>query len=257
MAKSPDEIVQFVRGVDLPDVGPRLEAVTGADEAAEVEIPGGQSVVAVGSQLAEFAPAVAAQVRPAIANNLLLAQLAANKAASQASDVFAWYNKYTATLQNLGWRLADSDFQAQVVRARDAKLHEEIIPIITAMLGPQVAAASLVVGVLKGLGNMNRGAPWITVFDRSSQHASGAKFQVSFVDVDEAGDPQIKALYFGVQAARSVTQVLFFRFSEQRAELRQASGSMSASGALLSATHAEIANRVQQFVSDFVRNVEI
>ena len=47
--------------------------------------------VAVGSQLTEFTAAVSTDARSAISNTLLLAQLAANKAADQAADVFAWY----------------------------------------------------------------------------------------------------------------------------------------------------------------------
>ena len=190
MASSANQVVQFVQNLDLPEPGPRFESVSpGADIAAEIEASSGQALVTVGSQLAEFDPAVAAGVRGALANNLLLAQLAANKAASQSNDMATWYGKYNDTLQNTGWNLAEAEFQNQTIQNKNANVHEEIIPIITAMLGPQVAAVSMVVNVLKGLQNMNKDSPWITLFDRSSEHASGAKFQVSYVDLDAGGNP--------------------------------------------------------------------
>ena len=258
MASSANQVVQFVQNLDLPEPGPRFESVSpGADIAAEIEASSGQALVTVGSQLAEFDPAVAAGVRGALANNLLLAQLAANKAASQSNDMATWYGKYNDTLQNTGWNLAEAEFQNQTIENKNANVHEEIIPIITAMLGPQVAAVSMVVNVLKGLQNMNKDSPWITLFDRSSEHASGAKFQVSYVDLDAGGNPRIKAMYFGVLAERSVTQVLFFKFAGQRAELRKASSTMSASVDLLNATKPKIASRVQEFIAEFVAKVEI
>jgi hypothetical protein len=258
MASSANQVVQFVQNLDLPEPGPRFESVSpGVDIAAEIEASSGQALVTVGSQLAEFDPAVAAGVRGALANNLLLAQLAANKAASQSNDMATWYGKYNDTLQNTGWNLAEAEFQNQTIQNKNANVHEEIIPIITAMLGPQVAAVSMVVNVLKGLQNMNKDSPWITLFDRSSEHASGAKFQVSYVDLDAGGNPRIKAMYFGVLAERSVTQVLFFKFAGQRAELRKASSTMSASVDLLNATKPKIASRVQEFIAEFVAKVEI
>jgi hypothetical protein len=258
MASSANQVVQFVQNLDLPEPGPRFESVSpGVDIAAEIEASSGQALVTVGSQLAEFDPAVAAGVRGALANNLLLAQLAANKAASQSNDMATWYGKYNDTLQNTGWNLAEAEFQNQTIQNKNANVHEEIIPIITAMLGPQVAAVSMVVNVLRGLQNMNKDSPWITLFDRSSEHASGAKFQVSYVDLDAGGNPRIKAVYFGVLAERSVTQVLFFKFAGQRAELRKASSTMSASVDLLNATKPKIASRVQEFIAEFVAKVEI
>jgi hypothetical protein len=258
MASSANQVVQFVQNLDLPEPGARFESVSpGADIAAEIEASSGQALVAVGSQLAEFDPAVAAGVRGALANNLLLAQLAANKAASQSNDMATWYGKYNDTLQNTGWNLSEAEFQNQTIQNKNANVHEEIIPIITAMLGPQVAAVSMVVNVLRGLQNMSKDSPWITLFDRSSEHASGAKFQVSYVDLDAGGNPRIKAMYFGVLAERSVTQVLFFKFAGQRAELRKASSTMSASVDLLNATKPKIASRVQEFIAEFVAKVEI
>lgn len=251
MSISADQVVRYTTAIALPEI--EFES---AEASTTVDIPAGKAVVVVGSQLTEFAPAVDVSSRSAIADSLLLAQLAANKGAP-ANDVFAWYNKYTEVLMNLGWRLTNADFQAQALHSRDADVHEEIIPIVTALLGPQVAAVSLVVDILKGLRNMDKGQPWITLFDQNSSHASGAKFQISYVDMGADGNPAVSAAFFSIQAERSVTQVLFLKFSEQRAELRKASGDMSISASLLAAAGPAIGARVREFVGRFVSNVDI
>ena len=90
----------YVGSLDLPLQGPRFESVDEADSA--VQFTATPQAVVIGAQLAEFTPQVSADTRSAVADSLLIAQLAANKAASSASDVFAWYGKYIQVLQNLG-----------------------------------------------------------------------------------------------------------------------------------------------------------
>jgi hypothetical protein len=241
----------YVQKLDLPEAGPQFETVrrlswTDAQEAA-----------AVGSQLVEFAAGVPGDVRDAIADSVLLAQLAANKAAGQAHDVIRWYDKYIEVLQNIGWQLRDVDFQMRQVTDANASLHQEIIPVLTALLGPHAAAASIVLSVLNGLQAMDRDSPWITVFDRASQQAHGAKLQVSYVQQDASGDPEINLLAFGIRAERTITQVLFFKFKAQNAELKQASGKMGVSIARLNSAKDLIAQRVTPFVSGYVAKLDI
>ena len=248
MSESPRD---YVLSRALPETGPAFET------ARTFEFSERREAVAVGAQLAEFTDAVPAEVRGAIADSILLAQLAANKAAGDSQDVFRWYDKYVEVLQNLGWQIRDVDFQTQTVSDQNAGMHKAIVPVIMAMLGPQAAAASIVLAVLDGLEEMDRSTPWITLFDRASQHARGAKFQVSYVDADAHGHPEITLLSVGIRANRTITQVLFFKFSAQDAELKKAAGKMAVSMQRLNSARDAIAERVQPFIADFVKNVEI
>lgn len=198
-----------------------------------------------------------ADVRGAISDSILLAQLAANHAAAEAQDVFRWYDKYVEVLQNVGWQLRDIDFQAQSMRQQNADVHQSIIQVVTALLGPQAAAASIVLSVLNGLQQIDTSAPWITLFEQESQHTRGAKFQVSYVDADSHGEPEITLACFGIQADQMITQILFFKFANQSAEVKKASGKMAISMQRLNSAKGVIADRVRPFVSDFIKNVEI
>ena len=95
-AKSDMSAAGYVRALDLPDAGPVFET------ARSVKFSTGPEGVAVGSQLVEFTGQVPPDVRSIVADSILLAQLAANKAAADSSDVFRWYDKYVEVLQHIG-----------------------------------------------------------------------------------------------------------------------------------------------------------
>jgi hypothetical protein len=251
VTRSAEAIRSFVLSLDLP------EATAGVSRGSRARFTGEREVVAVGAQLTEFSDTVATELRPLISNSMLLAQLAANKATAQATNVFEWHLKYRDVLNNIGWQIRDTEEQVQEVSNKNLGVHKAIIPLLTAMLGPAVSAASMVVSVLQGLNDMDAESPWITLFDRQSQHAHGAKFQISYVDADSQGEPTINLLGCAIQAERTITQVLFFKFSSQTAELRKNTSVLSTTSTRLTADKDVIASRVQTFISDFVKNVEI
>jgi hypothetical protein len=241
----------YVMSLDLPAEPQGAEFESAPDFGTE------RQAVAVGSQLTEFTPAVSTDARSAISNSLLLAQLAANKAANQVADVFAWYGKYTEVLQGIGWQSQDLDFQGQDTAAKDLDVHKAIIPVVALALGPAAAAASIVVAVLKGLQDMNSTSPWITLFNQQSQHASGAKFQVTYVDSDSTGQPQLTLVCFAVTAQQTVTQVLFFKFTSQKVQLKQSTGKLGVTLERLKGDQAAIAGRVDSFIAGNIKNIDI
>lgn len=243
----------FILGLDLPDAPPQLEAAEGVS----IEYGSTQEAVAVGAQIAEFSAQVSPQAREAVADSMLLAQLAATKATAGQTDPLAWHQKYVDTLKAVGWLVQSLEFTEQSVNDSNLGVHNAIIPVLTGMLGPAVAAASVVVSVLKGLQEMDKDNPWITLFDRASQHASGAKFQLSFVDADEQGNPRIQLMALTIDAQRSVTQVLFFKFSDQSARLRKAETALSASLTRLQSIQAAVSSKVQPFLLDNISKIEI
>ncbi|MEO8122677.1 MAG: hypothetical protein ABI633_01365 [Burkholderiales bacterium] len=247
---------EFVQSLALPEPAPQLESV---ERAAPVIFSEEQEAVAVGAQVTEFSNQVASAQRAAVADCLLLAQLAANKATAQQPDLMAWYRKYVEVLQGVGWTVQSMSLEEKQVSDMDAGVHSAIIPVLTGMLGPAVAAASMVISVLKGLQEMDKGNPWITVFDRASQHASGAKFQFGFVDADAGANPaiSIKLLAVAIDAKRTITQVLFFKFSQNDAKLKTSEGELSIMGSRLESIQAVVADRVQPFLAENISKLDI
>jgi len=253
---TPEHARAYVGNLDLPARGPRLEAVEGEGQEA-VQFGTEAQAVVIGAQIAEFSKGVDATTRRAVADSLLIAQLAANKAADSATDVSAWYRKYVDVLQNLGWVVGESEFKEQSVSDTDAGVHTAIIPVVMSMLAPGSAALAMVLSILNGLREIDRNSKWITLFDQASQHARGAKFQFSQIDADSDGNPRIAALSFGILADHTVTQVLFFKFSQDQVTLESAHTTLSMTTQQLDAVRDSIAARVRPFVVDFVQNLEI
>ena len=71
------------------------------------------------------------------------------------------------------------------------------------------------------MSQMQADTPWITIFDNNSQHAQGAKFQMSYVDADAQGHPEINLVCVGIEADQTITQVLFFKVTDQSATIRR------------------------------------
>src|SRR6185295_106216 len=146
--------------------------------------------------------------------------------------------RYREVLSKVGWQVNDAQDELRQVSDKNLSVHKAIIPVLTALLGNAAATVSMIVTVLKGLEDMDKDSPWITLFERQSQHAKGAKFQLSYVDADSSGNASIKLLSCAISAERTITQVLFFKFSSQRAEMHDRSTQLSTSRDVLNAGKA-------------------
>jgi hypothetical protein len=246
--------IEFITQTPLPPAPSRErgEMVTLPSFTAE------RQAVAVGSQIAEFDPVLAPALRADLGNALLLAQLAADKAAgSPPQDFIGWYRAYVGALKRIGWIVGDLDFREQALSADGALVHKEIIPVVTAFLGPAASAVSIVVGLLNSLQAIQADQPWITLFQSESQTLNGAKFQINIVGEDQNGDPSINVLAVGIKASQRITQVLFFKAQQQSTRLEKAAATMSMPAALLGKIREVLADRVEVYVADNIKNIEI
>ncbi|MBE9638204.1 hypothetical protein [Salipiger mangrovisoli] len=252
------EALAFVESVELP-VRPRRDGFEMAEEndlpPPDFDRPGGLSV-AVGSQIASFAESVPPTLRAHIADAFLLAQLAANKAIEAGGGGAEWYDSYVATLGKLGWTAESADRSMRVVAGGSAEVHREIVSVVTVLLGAAAGAAAGVIAVLNGLANMDKDAPWITLFQRRSQRANANQFQISTASI-EAGTPVVRLVAFELDAQRSVTQVLFFRFGTSDATLRQFSQTMSVNAQVFGIAGPQVARKLGSRVAEDIAAIEI
>jgi hypothetical protein len=248
-----DPLLSYLEALPLPDPRPQLESL---EAAAPLEFSTEAEVVAVAAQLAEFSAAVAPAQRAVVADCLLLAQLAADKATAMSADLPAWYEAYGRVLKQLGWLQTTMEFKETTVTDEDAGVHQAIIPVLTALLGPAAAATSMVVTVLEGLQQMNAQSPWITLFDRSSSHASGAKFQLGFVDADDTM-VSVRLVALAINAERRLTQVLFFKFASEKAKLSVAQTELGVGVERLQGIASAVAAKVAPHLVDNIGKIEI
>jgi hypothetical protein len=246
--------VEYIKTLELPAARTRGPG----DLAAPPTFTTERQALAIAGQLTEFSPAIEPGLRGDLSNCLLLAQLAADKAAgSPAQDVRSWYGVYSGVLRQTGWLVGEGDFQEQAVSTDGAFVHKEIIPVLIAFLGPAASAVSIVVQMLTSLSAMQQNQPWITLFQSESQTLNGAKLQISLVDRQANGDAAVNLLSVGIEARQRITQVLFFKVSSQSTRLTKATGTMTMSPATLARIRAAVQAKVDQHVLTNIANVEI
>ena len=249
--------IEFAKDAALPD----MDDFEFALESTEAEPPNfdkPELAVTVGSQIASFSDNVAPELREKIANAFLFAQQAANKQieGQDGATTRAWYDKYLGVLTQIGWSNEDAADLDRVIKGTSVQVHTEIVPILTAALGPAAAASALIVQVLEGLNRMDNDASWITLFSRESQRAQANQFQLSHVDMVD-GAPRIALVNFELVAERAVTQVLFFKLDTNAAELRHTESKISVNEPIFSQVAPIIADRLRDRISAFVMEIEI
>lgn len=246
---------QYLAAVDLSNTPRELveqDAATDPD-AAVFEQARTQAQV-VGSGVFSFAPSVEAAVREAVSDALLLAQLVANKQASTEADPLRWFAAYTQVLTSVGWTLAAGGWTDYSSQGTTADVHQEVLAILTAVLGPVPTALAIVTASVKALKAMNPQSSWMRIFSRESQRARIARFQLGGVEQD-GGTLRISMVACLIEASSTITQVLVFRFREQRAAFRASHPTLSASAASLVELHPQIQAKVRAYQSSYLSSI--
>ncbi len=248
--------VSYIHAVDLPTPPPSgRRDDTMAPLAAS--FTSGKQALVVNSQLAAFGGEVPLSLRPTISYGLLLGQLAADKASPGNIEPLTWFEKYNEVMGKIGWSVTSVEMSEQEITDKNAELHKAIIPVLTTALGPGVAAGVIILSALKGLEEMNKDSPWLTLFQRKSQTVKGAKFGLTAVDAGADGGAQIKTVFFGIKATSTITQVLFVKVATSGATVKSALSETMLSAQVLEDTKDALATKIKPFVTENIRNIDI
>ena len=207
----------------------------------------------VGSDIVSFVKGVTPELREDIVNSSLLAQLVAKKQISDPTRTYDWYNVYFDVLTNIGWVVQDRGFARYSEASENFQAHEAIIQVATSLLGPNAAALAVVKATLDALRSMSANSPWITLFNRESQSANTARFQVTLAEEGDDGQLLVSLMAFGLEAKAKLTQVLFFKFQSNEASLKHYSGKVTVSPFVLSNVRELIRNKIASYASDYLK----
>ncbi|HEX4737345.1 MAG TPA: hypothetical protein VH331_07275 [Allosphingosinicella sp.] len=263
MADGQRERHEFVALLELADSrGGDLDGGRGGDapglglpEAPPIPFDTEQQAVAAGSQLIEFDASVSPDLRSAVTNVMLLAQLAANKAAPS-GPIEAWYAKYTEVLGMLGWVTSGLSEKDDHFDGAGIDVQQAILGVLTAALGPGAAAASILAAAIGALGKTADTGGWIDLFERASRHTSFTSFQLSYGTAKD-GEARLHLLCFSLDADSETERVIFFRIGAAHAQLRQYSGDIAADPAMLMQTKDVVAAKVAASAADYLSTIAI
>jgi hypothetical protein len=188
MPEDSSKAAEFVKSIDLSGTPRGFLAQDAATEASEVFDTAKSQAQVVGSGLFSFAQGVTPEVREAISDSALLAQLVANKRASAEEAPLEWYTQYQDVLQNIGWVLQERGWTDYTAEGTAVEVHQKIIEVLQLALGPSGAAMAIIRSAIDMLQKMTAGSSWLTIFNRESEHARIARFQVGLVEAGEQAD---------------------------------------------------------------------
>lgn len=249
-----DSAREYVASLDLPEP---LVVAQGIDVEEEnpFDTVKDQATI-VGQDVLAFMTGTEETLRKAISDSSLLAQMVADKRVPDKRDIYGWYDAYFEVLRNVGWAVQDQGWSEYEEKGDGFEVHEQIAEVAAVLLGPAPAALAIVMGTLNALKKMKSDSPFITLFNRSSTHAEAARFQISVVQPQE-GKPDllISLISFGIKAERTITQVLFFKLSKNRAALRSNTGKVSINIESLKNLGPAINDKVRGFQRDYIKNL--
>lgn len=255
MTFDPSRAVAFVKSIDLSGTPRGILAQDAAAETGEVFDKAKTQAQVVGSGVFSFAQGVTANVREAISDSALLAQLVANKKTSAEEDPLKWFAAYSTVLQNIGWTLQEGQWTDYTAKGTALEVHEKILEVMTVALGPSAAALAIITATVGALKAMNSSSPWITIFNRESQKAKIARFQIGLVDKEESGDVVVSLLACIIEAHNNITQVLFFKFRDAGASFRANGVKVSINRPALADLGPAIRSKVRAYQVDYLSSV--
>jgi len=256
VAKDATQAREYVESIDLTGTPRGLVTQDAAAEATEVFDKAKAQAQVVGSSLFSFAQGVTPETREAISESALLAQLVANKRSSAEREPTEWYAIYQEVLTNVGWVLQDYGWTDYTAKGTAVEVHQKIIEVLTAALGPSAAALAIIKSAVDALAAMAPDTSWLTIFSRESQRAEIARFQIGFVETGEAADVYVSMLACLIQAKSSVTQVLFFKLKAENATFKANSAKVSIDRAALADLQPSIRAKVRASQVDYVSSIK-
>ena len=251
---------RFVKAAVIPPPpaprarGRRRGAALPEPPAVEVLLETGKNQAAVvGSEIVAFVTGVTPERREAIINSALLAQLVANTKVADRTRVYEWYDEYFKVLANIGWAIQQVSWAEYVEQGAGFQAHEAILKVAAALLGPGTGALALVTTTVEALKAMDKDNPWITLFNRESQVAKTAHFQVTLAEQAADGQFLVSTMAFGLEAKSKVTQVLFFKVKKNEATLKRHQGKVTINTRVLDQVKDDLQAKLAAHAESYVK----
>jgi len=247
----------FIRSVQLPPA-PERDAL-GVDEALQA---GKTNATVVGSDVISFASVVNPEMRQAIIDSALLAQLAATHKVPDKSKIFEWFDVYFDTLGHVGWFIQDHGFANFTESAEGLEAHQAVLDIAAGLLGKTSSAFQLVKTALDSLMHAQGNEPFFVIFNRETKQTEMARFQISVAEAVANADGEtftqmITVVAFGMKASSTLTQVLLVKLRSGEAEFKQRSGKVTIAADVLEEVYPLIQQRILAHQRDFIVDLPI
>jgi hypothetical protein len=259
MTQESVKLREFVERIDLSGTRRPVVQMSANDPKGQVFEESRDQARLVGSSVFSFVKGVTPEVREAISNSALLAQLVANKHASSATAQMDWYDKYLEVLANIGWVVQSSGWQEYTDDGVDADVHQKALEILAIALGPSAAAATIVKSAIDAITAMQSDSGWIKLFKRESERASITRFQIGIVedDKDRSRDDgvMVRLLACRIEANKTFTQVLLVKYRSEGASFKANVTEVSINKSSLRELRGDIQKKVRAYQQSYLSSI--
>jgi hypothetical protein len=246
----------FVESIDLRGTPRSIIRQDAAADAGIVFDKAKDQAQVIGSGLFSFQQGVTAEVREAISDATLLAQLHANKQIKFEENPEKWFGSYTEVLQNVGWDMQDLGWNDYSADGTQAEVNEKIIDLLTVALSAAPTAILVMTAAMKALRDMNPNSPWITLWSREVQKADMARFQIGLVNMEDNGsNARINLVACILSAKSALTQVLFFKWKDAHAAFKAATRSASINPASAKELGPIVRDKIIAYQKDYLSSI--
>ncbi|QGF23476.1 hypothetical protein [Raineyella fluvialis] len=211
-----EDVTSYIEQVEL--ASPEESMLLAGEDLPQFEDWTPQGAV-VDSNLVTYPEGTRLSVKNAVGAWLLFAQRAASAKVPDKEDTIGWASAYHDTLLRTGWVQRGQTDAWTEENLTGSKVHEQILAVVTVVLGAAPAALAIVTAALKSLQAMDQESPWITLFDRRGKDATAVGFQVANCEASDDGGAALHAVDFRLRAKQTLTQVLFFKLTRNEASL--------------------------------------
>lgn len=211
------------------------------------------SAVVVDGSAMSFVAGVHGQVRDDILNSVLLAQLAANKAADRFTDIINWYKKYIEVLGKLGWTIQDFNFQDQ--GSSSVKL--DVNAVVVGILGGLVSSNGIIIvnTVLKAL-KEGAGNGALT-FNLNSSYKDNANFQLGHVTQTDDGLVAMSSAAVEIHTSNHKSGWWLWEVNTSNANIKAGSQTMAFNTDLFSQLREAVRKKLGLASEDYIKDLDI
>jgi len=252
MASNPITFIAAAGDLSLPDDELESTAIPGAEPLDLDKLPQG---VVSGTTLIDFSNVASAPVRAGVSLAMLFASRLATKATPASADEDQWLAAYTSNLSALGFALSGSGIVSSRFKKTGLKVHEAIIPFLTMAFGG-AAVGPIILAGLKNLKDMDKGSPWITLFDRESRRFNLTEMHFAAVSSD-ATETHIRYAIARLSVASDTTQILFFKITDATASFESSTTTMTANNSLLAVMEPDLRLKLGEMTRSFILDAKL
>ncbi|MCR9121299.1 MAG: hypothetical protein NXH91_03415 [Phyllobacteriaceae bacterium] len=243
------DAIKYIKGLRLPDP-PNI--ATGEAFDGQTDQPQG---VVIGSELLTF-DGLDANVREAVTNAFLLAQLHADATVGDKMQTHEYYSRFAEVLQGIGWLVHEETRAANSERGDSIDVHASLLSLAELALSPHKAAVDLVRAVLDVMMKADDNEPWITFYYENAVKSENAHLSIALAQSGTAiADVSVALVQLAVRASKKLSKRVIFRRETANATLDHITAKLGINEVSLMALNDEVASHIGAHSSGYIRNL--